>query len=66
MSEQTDAIIIVVSEETGRISVFCENKYLTNISVEFLDNFITEIFGKNPENITENEKDSSDVNFSTI
>jgi uncharacterized protein (TIGR00159 family) len=66
MSEQTDAIIIVVSEQTGRISVFCENNYKTDISVEYLENFITEIFGKNPDNIVEIDQNPNDINFSPI
>jgi uncharacterized protein (TIGR00159 family) len=53
MSEQTDAVIIVVSEETGRISVFCESKHFTNITLEFLNNFLIDILGKNTENSDE-------------
>ena len=43
LSEQSDAIVIVVSEETGKISVAYKGTLNRNISVAELQNFIEEV-----------------------
>jgi len=50
LAEQTDAIIIVISEETGGISIFYENSYKRDISVTDLRQTLENIFLKEEEN----------------
>jgi len=53
MAEQTDAIIIVISEETGGISLFSENKYTIDVSVTELRQTLENVFLKdNDDKIT--------------
>jgi uncharacterized protein (TIGR00159 family) len=44
LSEQTDAVIIVVSEETGEITLFYNSGYQKNISVTQLKNHLEFLF----------------------
>ncbi len=41
ISEQTDAIVIIVSEETGKISVAMNGRFLIDLSVEQLERTLT-------------------------
>ncbi|MBP3419614.1 MAG: diadenylate cyclase CdaA [Marinifilaceae bacterium] len=40
LSATTDALVIVVSEETGKISIFYKNQYVRNVQQETLQNFL--------------------------
>ena len=42
ISERTDAIVIIVSEETGTISIAMNAKYMLNVTPEQLERFLTE------------------------
>ena len=42
ISERTDAIVIIVSEETGTISIAVNAQYMLNVSPEQLERFLTE------------------------
>ena len=42
MSQATDAVCIVVSEETGNISVACEGKFKINLSAPELEHFLSD------------------------
>ncbi len=44
LSEQSDAFIIIVSEETGFISVSVENEFARDVNIEELDNLLREKF----------------------
>ena len=50
LSEETDAVCVVVSEETGAISVSMGGKLIHNISEQDLMKLLKEIFG-NPHNL---------------
>ena len=50
LSEETDAVCVVVSEETGAISVSMAGRFTHNISEENLVKLLKEIF-YNPENV---------------
>ncbi len=52
MVEQTDAFVIVVSEETGGISIFYDNDYKRDISVTELRQTLENIFLKENEDKT--------------
>lgn len=43
MSQTTDAVCVIVSEETGNISVASEGKFNINLSVTELDHLLTEL-----------------------
>lgn len=49
MSEESDAVIIVVSEETGRISVAHEGVLDTNLTEETLRRILLSTVGRNPD-----------------
>ncbi len=49
LAEQTDAVIVVVSEETGGISIFYDNAYIRDISVTELRQTLENIFLKEDE-----------------
>jgi diadenylate cyclase len=44
LSEETDAAIVVVSEETGAISYACKGQLVRNVSLEELRAFLTSMF----------------------
>lgn len=56
LSEQTDAVIIVISEETGGISIFMDNSYVRDISVTELRQKLENIFLKDNEELSEDTK----------
>lgn len=49
LSEETDAITIVVSEETGLVSVAHRSNLMADISTEELQNYLLEQLAPNPE-----------------
>ena len=53
LAEQTDAIIIVVSEETGGISIFNDNSYKRDISVTDLRQTLENVFLKDNDEVKE-------------
>lgn len=56
VSEITDCISVVVSEETGKISVATNGELIRNISVEELRNTIIKIMGNDNNEVENNEK----------
>ena len=58
VSEIADCISVVVSEETGKISVATNGELIRNISVEELKNTIVRIMGNDNEQIESTEKNS--------
>lgn len=48
MSEQTDSAVIVVSEETGRISIADGGKLISNVSLRYLSEFLEREFINDP------------------
>jgi len=57
LSEQTDAVIIVVSEERGEITMVSEGKLVTELTPKKLSNRLTEIFQSNkPELVKKTSK----------
>jgi len=48
LSEETDAVIIVVSEETGTISVAEDGRLIRNLTVEGLEALLLELLGRSP------------------
>src|SRR6185295_16896932 len=46
LSQETDAIIVVVSEETGTISVAEKGRLVRNLTVEGLESLLTEALSK--------------------
>ena len=59
LSEQTDAFVIVVSEETGQISVAWNGELLRNLTGESLGAYLSEALGieradDRPELVSEN------------
>ncbi len=59
IAEETDAVVIVVSEETGRISLAYDAKLLTNYDIDSLKKDISVLLGYNEEDLDEanNEKE---------
>ncbi len=59
IAEETDAVVIVVSEETGRISLTYDAKLLTNFEIESLKKELCELLGYDEEELNEvaNEKE---------
>src|SRR6266404_1167897 len=55
LAEETDAVIIVVSEETGAISYAYKGQLVRGLSLEHLRAFLTTVFVKDPksQNLTE-------------
>src|SRR6266853_1075752 len=55
LSEETDAVIVVVSEETGAISYAYKGQLVRGLSLEYLRAFLTTVFVKDPksQNLTE-------------
>ena len=46
LSEETDALIVVVSEETGRISTASGGKLRHDLTLERLESELEEVFGR--------------------
>jgi diadenylate cyclase len=44
LAEETDAVIIIVSEETGMISLAINSKLETNLDMGSLRNILTDLF----------------------
>lgn len=57
MSENSDAVIVVVSEETGSISVACNGKLFRNFTAKSLSVFLTDLI-INDKSEEQNEKKS--------
>jgi len=55
LSEETDAVVVVVSEETGAISYAYKGQLVRGLSLEHLRAFLTTVFVKDPksQNLTE-------------
>jgi len=51
LSEETDAVVIVVSEETGAVSVCYRAKLTSGIDGEQLKSFLTDILLKQPDSV---------------
>jgi len=59
LSEQTDAFLVVVSEETGSISVSRDGDLISNLTLQELRTYLTEAFS--PQPAAENELSPSDA-----
>ena len=49
LSEETDAVVVVVSEETGAISYAYKGQLVRGLSLEHLRAFLTTVFVKDPK-----------------
>jgi diadenylate cyclase len=49
LSEETDAVVVVVSEETGQISYAHRGELARNVTVEELRSFLTQVLLRRPE-----------------
>lgn len=49
ISEETDALTIIVSEETGKVSIAESGRLIRNVDGDYLKNKLVEIQKKNPE-----------------
>ena len=56
MSEESDAVVVIVSEETGRISAAYEGKLQRNLSEEALTQFLTSNLGSSDSEDEENQQ----------
>ncbi len=52
LSEDTDAVVVVVSEETGIISIAENGKLIRNLTVESLESLLTELLSKANASLT--------------
>ena len=61
MSEETDAVIVVVSEETGAVSYAYRGELVRGVTIESLRAFLTSVLIKNtrPRKATESIPQSS-------
>jgi len=53
ITEETDAVAVVVSEETGKISIACQGSIVQNLSGEKLARFLRSMLHKKTENFFE-------------
>ncbi|HNN61203.1 MAG TPA: DNA integrity scanning protein DisA nucleotide-binding domain protein, partial [Leptospiraceae bacterium] len=53
MSEESDAVILVTSEESGKISVMQNGEVLTPVRAGELKSLLSELLGKTPRSIAE-------------
>lgn len=53
MSEATDAIVIIVSEETGNISIAYNGNIIWGVNLDYLRNFLYSLTNKNNSNKTD-------------
>lgn len=53
LTEQTDAFVVVVSEETGNISVSMNGELISNLSVNEFRNLLVDALEANPSVETE-------------
>ena len=44
ISEESDAVVVIVSEETGRISIACGGELNVNLTPEALEKNLTRLF----------------------
>ena len=58
LSEQTDAIILVVSEETGALSVACESRLYYDLSLEQVRKMLEDHLELSDENFTSMEDEA--------
>ena len=58
LSEQTDAIILVVSEETGALSVACESRLYYDLSLEQVRKMLEDHLELSDENFTSMEEEA--------
>ena len=58
LSEQTDAIILVVSEETGALSIACESRLYYDLSLEQVRKMLENHLELSDENFTSMEETS--------
>jgi diadenylate cyclase len=58
LSEQTDAIILVVSEETGALSVACESRLYYDLSLEQVRKMLEDHLELSDENFTSMENEA--------
>jgi len=59
ISEETDAIVIIVSEETGRVSIAVDGKLYYNLSLENVKNMIINELKPKTEVETEDDKNEN-------
>lgn len=60
LSEQTDAIILVVSEETGALSIACESRLYYDLSLDQVRRMLEDHLELSDENFTSEEAGSTD------
>lgn len=55
LSQETDAVIVVVSEETGTISVAANGRLVRNLTVEGLESLLLEMLGRPQASLTKHK-----------
>lgn len=61
LAEETDAVVVVVSEETGKITVAYDGKLYTNYDIDTLRTDLTQLLGYDEEEKTENNTDETKI-----
>ncbi len=56
LAEETDAVVVVVSEETGKITIASDGKLYTNYTIDLLKKELIKLLGYNEDDL-ENTKD---------
>lgn len=51
LAEETDAVVVVVSEETGKITIASDGKLYTNYTIDLLKNELAKLLGYNEDEL---------------